>query len=74
MIVECKQHAPVNDDIVQLRRYMNLFYEETGEMPRGILVHGGPQKISNQVISVAREYPAVEIVSYVLEVRFRPLV
>ena len=72
VIVECKQHAPTSNDIVQLRRYMNLFNEETAEMPRGILVHGGPQKISNEVVSVAREHPAVEIISYMLEVRFQP--
>ena len=46
VIVECKQHAPTDEDFSQLRHYMKLFKKETKEMPRGILVHGGAQKVA----------------------------
>jgi len=72
VIVECKQHSPVIDDISQLRHYMNLYYEETGDIPRGIIVHGGPQKISKEIAEATCEDPVVEIVSYMLDIRFRP--
>ena len=72
VIVECKQHAPSCDNIKQLRHYMKRLKEETGETARGILVHGGAQKIPAKVISEAKKKPPVEIVSYSLEVNFRP--
>jgi RecB family endonuclease NucS len=71
VIVECKQHAVTGHDIGQLRDYMDVFLKETGEMPRGILVHGGPPKLSQDVISAASKDPAVEVVSYGLDVSFR---
>ena len=72
VIVECKQHAPTGHDIGQLRNYMHLLRDETGEMPRGILVHGGAPKLPENVMSAAAKAPAVEVVSYGLEVSFRP--
>lgn len=72
VIVECKQNAPSNQDIKQLRHYMSLFVEEVGEMPRGILVHGGASKLSSEVVKEARKAPLVEIVNYSLNVHFRP--
>jgi len=72
VVVECKQHSPRTDDIEQLRHYMKLFYEEDGEMPRGILVHGGAQKLRSEIAECAKEKPPIEIVNYVLDVRFRP--
>lgn len=72
VIVECKQHAPSIDDIQQLRHYMKLLKGETKEAVRGILVHGGAQKIPNELIVEAQKKPLVEIVSYNLEVTFRP--
>lgn len=45
VISECKPHAP-DQKIKQLRRYMMLLREETGQVPRGILVHGGASKLS----------------------------
>jgi len=72
VVVECKQHAPSTNDIKQLRHYMKLLKQETGEIARGILVHGGPQKIPTKVIAEAKNEPPVEIVSYSLEVNFRP--
>jgi hypothetical protein len=51
---------------------MKRLSEEIEEMPRGILVHGGAQKLTNDVASLAKDYPPIEIVNYVLDVRFRP--
>lgn len=72
VIVECKQYAPTAQDVKQLRHYMRLLSEQTGKMPRGILVHGGASKLSSEVVNEARNEPLVEIVSYRLEVQFRP--
>jgi len=71
VIVECKQHSPTITDITQLRHYMKLFFEEEGEKPRGILVHGGAQKLASEVIAYAGKEPSVEIINYVLDVQFR---
>lgn len=71
VVVECKQHSPSVDDIQQLRHYMTLLQQETGEAPRGILVHGGAPKIPGEVITEAKRPPRVEIVSYSIEVNFR---
>ena len=72
VIVECKQYAPWINAIDQLRGYMKKLKEKTGEEVRGILVHGGAQKVSNEVIAEAKKEPQVEIVSYSLKVDFRP--
>ncbi|MBE2224777.1 MAG: DUF91 domain-containing protein, partial [Anaerolineae bacterium] len=72
VIVECKQNAPTTQDVKQLRHYMGLFLEETREMPRGILVHGGASKLPSEVVKEARKEALVEIVNYSLEVHFRP--
>lgn len=71
VIVECKQHAPTDQDIKQLRRYMMLLREETGQVPRGILVHGGASKLSAELAVEARREPSVEIVCYTLGVTFK---
>lgn len=71
LIVECKQHSPSVQDIKQLRHYMQLLEEESGEMPRGILVHGGASKLSGPVAKEITSSPAVEVVSYSLDVNFR---
>ena len=72
VIIECKQDAPWINAIDQLRGYMEQLQVETGEEVRGILVHGGAQKISNEVIAEAKKEPQVEIVNYSLKVDFRP--
>jgi hypothetical protein len=72
VIVECKQHAPTNQDISQLRHYMKRLQQETIQAPRGILVHGGAAKLSGQVEMEALRDPVVEIINYSLEVNFRP--
>ena len=71
VVVECKQPSPSVNDIRQLRRYMKLLQRQTGEDPRGILVHGGAPKISSGVIAEAERPPRVEIVSYSIDVNFR---
>ena len=71
VVVECKQHSPSVKDIKQLRHYMKLLQEETKEVPRGILVHGGAPKILREVINEAKKGPQVEIISYSIEVNFR---
>jgi hypothetical protein len=72
VIVECKQNSPSKTHIEQLRHYMKLLKKETQSNVRGILVHGGAQKISIDIINAANKNPVVEIVSYSLEVNFRP--
>ena len=72
VVVECKQYAPSINNLSQLRGYMKRLEDETGKKARGILVHGGAQKISNTVIAEAKKQPQVEIVSYSLKVDFRP--
>lgn len=71
VIVECKQHSPSVTDIEQLRGYMQQFENETGETPRGILVHGGAPRLSPDVRRAAdRRRPRIEVVYYVLFVTF----
>lgn len=72
VIVECKQYAPSIEDIKQLQHYMDLFYKETNEMPRGLLVHGGAQILPVDIMEAAKQYPPIEIISYTLDVHFRP--
>lgn len=76
VVVECKQNAPTSKDIDQLRRYIRLLKTELrkvkrGKVIRGILVHGGAQKISKELIKEAKKKPNVEIISYSLDVNFR---
>ena len=70
VVVECKQHSPSIDDIQQLRGYMRRLMAKTGQVPRGILVHAGAPKLSPEVEKAAMQDPSVEVVSYVLDVRF----
>ncbi len=70
VVVECKQHSPSIHDIQQLRGYMDRLTAETDETPRGILVHAGAPKLSPEVETAAMQEPCVEVVSYVLDVRF----
>lgn len=72
LIVECKQHTPSVDNIQQLRHYIDRLKLETGQSARGILVHGGAQKLPHDVIQEARKEPVVEVVSYRLRVDFQP--
>lgn len=70
VIVECKQHGPTVNDIKQLRHYIACLQKEAGQKARGILVHGGAQKLSEEIIKEANKKPQVEIVSYRIDVNF----
>lgn len=70
-IVECKQHSPTVHDVKQLRHYMELLRRKTGRRDaRGILVHGGARRLSPAVQAAADKVPAIEVISYRLEVEF----
>lgn len=70
VIVECKQHSPGVSDLRQLRHYLRLLKRETGEEPRGILVHGGATKLHGDIVKAAAAGLPVEIVRYNLDVEF----
>lgn len=70
VIVECKQNGPTLKDIKQLRHYISCLQKETGQKARGILVHGGAQKLSEEIICEAKKKPSVEVVSYRINVDF----
>jgi RecB family endonuclease NucS len=71
VIVECKQHSPSIENIEQLRGYMNKIQQETGKNPRGILVHGGSQKLNPAVHDFARSYEDIEIINFRVNIDFR---
>ena len=70
VVVECKQNAVTKEDIGQLRRYMLQYQTELGEPARGILVHGGPRNLTNDIRSEAGKDPNVELVQYRVDVEF----
>lgn len=71
VIVECKQGAPSVENVRQLRHYMRSLQRESNRKDvRGMLVHGGSQKVHQDVVSVAEQVPVVEIVQYRLQVDF----
>ncbi|MDE2027063.1 MAG: DUF91 domain-containing protein [Candidatus Omnitrophica bacterium] len=70
VIVECKQNGPVLKDIRQLRHYLDCLQAETGQKARGILVHGGAKKVSNEIVNELKKRPRIEIVNYRLNVNF----
>lgn len=71
VIVECKQYAPIKEDLRQLRGYMRNAIEKLREKQvRGILVHGGSRKLSADVQKEFLKDPKVEIVQYELSMNF----
>lgn len=72
VIVECKQESPDIKAVKQLRRYINLLKDETGELASGILVHGGARTIDRKIWHEANKPPQVEIFQYKLDVDFFP--
>jgi RecB family endonuclease NucS len=70
VVVECKQGQPSIPHLKQLRGYMKLLKREIGHDARGILVHGGAQKLRRDVANAASSPPRVEIVRYRLQVDF----
>lgn len=74
VIVECKQYSPTVADVLQLRRYMQRLTKELKKEPRGILVHGGAQKLRDEVRSAAAEHPPIQLVQHRVDVGFAPSV
>lgn len=72
VVVECKQGGPSVQHLKQIRNYMARLEQETGQTPRGILVHGGAKKLPSDVAEEAGRPPMVEIVQYTLDVDFSP--
>lgn len=70
VIVECKQYGPTVKDIRQLRRYINSLRKETNQKARGILVHGGAQRVRDEILFESIKKPHVEIVNYQLRIIF----
>ena len=73
VVVECKQGSPTVDNLKQLRHYLDLLKEETGEEGRGILVHGGSRNVRNDVLLQAKAKPVIEMVQHKLDVEFMKL-
>jgi hypothetical protein len=77
VIVECKQGAPTTANIQQLRRYMHNAEKlkpglKVGKRIRGILVHGGARKLEADVRRERLKAPAVELVTFSVNVGFAP--
>lgn len=75
VIVECKQDAPLIEDIEQLRVYMRNAQKlktrvKIGPKIRGILVHGGARKLKDEVRREAAKSPRVEMVTFTVNVGF----
>jgi len=63
VIVECKQRQPSVDNVRQLQRYLKRFLREERRSARGILVHGGARKLTEEIRLAARREPKVELVT-----------
>jgi hypothetical protein len=72
VVVECKQGALALDDMRQIRKYIKNLRRETGEKPRGILVHGGARKLNRDVRRAISQKPQIEVTQYSLKVDFAP--
>lgn len=58
----------------RLRRYMQRLKRELRKEPRGILVHGGAQKLRDDVRAAAGEHPSIQLVQHRVDVDFAPSV
>ena len=70
VVVECKQDAPTLSHLKQLRAYMAQVAKDTGQVPRGILVHGGARKLRAEVRDEADRKPKIDVVQHNLDVVF----
>lgn len=70
VIVECKQSSPTVDHVQQLQRYMLLLKKETGQSPRGILVHGGSRQLRPDVRRMVKGLGNIDVIQYRLDVDF----
>jgi hypothetical protein len=71
VIVECKQGEPTVANVKQLAGYLTQFKKREGETARGILVHGGSQKLRVEVRRAAQK-ARIEMVQFTVEVNFLP--
>jgi RecB family endonuclease NucS len=71
VIIECKQDSPTESDLIQLRSYMDNFQKETEIKPRGILVHGGSQKLNPRIHELIQKENDIEIMSYKVDIDFK---
>jgi hypothetical protein len=77
VIVECKQGYPTIGDIEQLRGYMRNAAQlrtglRVGRDIRGILVHGGARKLTDEIRKESIKLPKVELVTFSVSVGFAP--
>jgi hypothetical protein len=75
VVVECKRGAPDAASVRQLSNYLKLAKKETSIKPRGILVHGGATKLTQDVrseIHRLRQHFSLEVLKYELRVAFAP--
>jgi RecB family endonuclease NucS len=77
VIVECKQGYPSLEDIAQLRGYMRNAAQlrtglRVGRDIRGILVHGGARKLTDEIRKESIKTPKVELVTFSVSVGFAP--
>jgi hypothetical protein len=75
--VECKQGYPSLEDIAQLRGYMRNAAQlrtglRVGRDIRGILVHGGARKLTDEIRKESIKTPKVELVTFSVSVGFAP--
>jgi len=70
VVVECKQGAPTLENIRQLQGYMKHVHRETEKQARGILIHGGAQKLREDVRRECERDGRIEIIQYSLGVEF----
>jgi RecB family endonuclease NucS len=70
VVVECKQGTPSLNDLRQLRGYMRKVRQLTGRNVRGILVHGGIDRLPTELRRGSRLKPTIEIIRYKYTVEF----
>ena len=70
VIVECKQRQPSVENVRQLQHYLKQFQRAERQKVRGILVHGGAQKLRSDVRRAAGMKPAIELVQFSVGVDF----
>lgn len=71
VVVECKQDSLSIDNVEQLKNYMKKLSNETGKASRGILVHGGSQKLRKEVSDYLKKEKNIEAFCYKLDIEFR---
>ncbi len=73
VVVECKRETPDAGSVRQLLGYLRLAKKETGKRPRGILIHGGATRLTDDVRKELRKVAKpfeIEVLRYELSVGF----